>query len=245
MHGLRPPVRSGAAVAVATPRSRARVAVRDEIKQPAGLVHGGVYASIAESLASVATALRGARAGRDGDGPRPTTRASCARSPRARCTRARRASTAAARRGCGTCASATTTDRTCAVTRMTIAVRPAPRGARGVAGGLSAAGLGCRARRSGAEPARAAGSAPKPVFGQRRAAAAARATPGCVDRHDRLRGGARRAARVAWRRCRRRRRRSGSRSSRPACASTAGTPADRGRCGAARRRRAGSCCRAR
>jgi uncharacterized protein (TIGR00369 family) len=33
----------------------ARVVVRDEIKQPAGLVHGGVYASIAESLASLAT----------------------------------------------------------------------------------------------------------------------------------------------------------------------------------------------
>ncbi len=35
---------------------RGRVIVRDELKQPAGLVHGGVYASIAESLASVATA---------------------------------------------------------------------------------------------------------------------------------------------------------------------------------------------
>lgn len=34
-----------------------RVVVRDEIKQPAGLVHGGVYASIAESLASLATGL--------------------------------------------------------------------------------------------------------------------------------------------------------------------------------------------
>jgi 1,4-dihydroxy-2-naphthoyl-CoA hydrolase len=33
-----------------------RVAVRDELKQPAGLVHGGVYASIAESLASLGTA---------------------------------------------------------------------------------------------------------------------------------------------------------------------------------------------
>jgi uncharacterized protein (TIGR00369 family) len=32
-----------------------RVQVRDELKQPAGLVHGGVYASIAESLASIAT----------------------------------------------------------------------------------------------------------------------------------------------------------------------------------------------
>jgi len=35
--------------------ARARVEVRDELKQPAGLVHGGVYAAIAESLASLAT----------------------------------------------------------------------------------------------------------------------------------------------------------------------------------------------
>jgi 1,4-dihydroxy-2-naphthoyl-CoA hydrolase len=34
---------------------RATVDVRDELKQLAGLVHGGVYASIAESLASWAT----------------------------------------------------------------------------------------------------------------------------------------------------------------------------------------------
>ena len=33
----------------------ARVAVRDELKQPAGLVHGGVFASIAESITSMAT----------------------------------------------------------------------------------------------------------------------------------------------------------------------------------------------
>jgi 1,4-dihydroxy-2-naphthoyl-CoA hydrolase len=33
-----------------------RVAVRDEIRQPAGLVHGGVYAAVAESLTSLATA---------------------------------------------------------------------------------------------------------------------------------------------------------------------------------------------
>src|SRR5947208_15036239 len=38
-------------------RARARVIVRDELKQPAGLVHGGVYAAIAESLPSWATAL--------------------------------------------------------------------------------------------------------------------------------------------------------------------------------------------
>jgi uncharacterized protein (TIGR00369 family) len=36
---------------------RARVAVRDEIKQPAGLVDGGVYATIAEDVCSMATHL--------------------------------------------------------------------------------------------------------------------------------------------------------------------------------------------
>jgi 1,4-dihydroxy-2-naphthoyl-CoA hydrolase len=34
---------------------RAHVVVRDELKQPMGLVHGGVFASIAESIASAAT----------------------------------------------------------------------------------------------------------------------------------------------------------------------------------------------
>ncbi len=33
----------------------AQVTVRDELKQPAGLVHGGVFASIAESITSMAT----------------------------------------------------------------------------------------------------------------------------------------------------------------------------------------------
>jgi uncharacterized protein (TIGR00369 family) len=37
--------------------ARAQVAVRDDLKQPYGLLHGGVYASIAESLASWATAV--------------------------------------------------------------------------------------------------------------------------------------------------------------------------------------------
>lgn len=36
---------------------RAQVTVREELKQPAGLVHGGVYASIAESMASLATGM--------------------------------------------------------------------------------------------------------------------------------------------------------------------------------------------
>jgi uncharacterized protein (TIGR00369 family) len=34
-----------------------RVVVREELKQPYGLVHGGVYASIAESLASFGTGV--------------------------------------------------------------------------------------------------------------------------------------------------------------------------------------------
>ncbi len=38
-------------------RVAAHVAVRDELLQPAGLVHGGVYAAIAESIASTATVL--------------------------------------------------------------------------------------------------------------------------------------------------------------------------------------------
>jgi 1,4-dihydroxy-2-naphthoyl-CoA hydrolase len=34
---------------------RAQVRVRDELRQPAGLVHGGVFASLAESITSMAT----------------------------------------------------------------------------------------------------------------------------------------------------------------------------------------------
>jgi uncharacterized protein (TIGR00369 family) len=35
----------------------AKVPVRDDLKQPAGLVHGGVFASIAESITSIGTFL--------------------------------------------------------------------------------------------------------------------------------------------------------------------------------------------
>ena len=38
-------------------RATARVPVRNAIRQPMGLVHGGVFASIAESITSLATAL--------------------------------------------------------------------------------------------------------------------------------------------------------------------------------------------
>lgn len=49
-------------------RVTARVPVRDRIKQPMGLVHGGVYASMAESLASMATAIAVAPEGKTAQG---------------------------------------------------------------------------------------------------------------------------------------------------------------------------------
>lgn len=49
---------------VADDRVRGRVLVRDELKQPYGLVHGGVYAAIAESLASLGTGVVVAREGK-------------------------------------------------------------------------------------------------------------------------------------------------------------------------------------
>jgi 1,4-dihydroxy-2-naphthoyl-CoA hydrolase len=47
---------------------RAIVPVRDEVKQPMGLVHGGLFASIAESLASLATAMAVAPEGKQAMG---------------------------------------------------------------------------------------------------------------------------------------------------------------------------------
>lgn len=47
---------------------RGHVPVRDELKQIAGLVHGGVYASIAESLASLGTGLAVMREGKQAMG---------------------------------------------------------------------------------------------------------------------------------------------------------------------------------
>jgi 1,4-dihydroxy-2-naphthoyl-CoA hydrolase len=44
-------------VEVSEEEVRARVEVREELKQPAGLVHGGVYAAIAETMASMATGI--------------------------------------------------------------------------------------------------------------------------------------------------------------------------------------------
>jgi uncharacterized protein (TIGR00369 family) len=44
-------------VDISEAQARAEVDVREELKQPAGLVHGGVYASVAEAIASIATGM--------------------------------------------------------------------------------------------------------------------------------------------------------------------------------------------
>jgi uncharacterized protein (TIGR00369 family) len=55
-------------VALSDEEVRARVPVRDELKQPAGLVHGGVFASIAESITSIATWVAVSSAGQSAQG---------------------------------------------------------------------------------------------------------------------------------------------------------------------------------
>jgi uncharacterized protein (TIGR00369 family) len=107
-------------------RVTARVPVTDAIKQPMGLVHGGLYASIAESISSIATATAVAPEGMIATGMsnqtsflRPitegTVHAEAVRRHRGRTT---------------WMWDVEITDdagRLCAVSRMTIAVRP-PRG---------------------------------------------------------------------------------------------------------------------
>jgi 1,4-dihydroxy-2-naphthoyl-CoA hydrolase len=102
---------------------RARVLVRDEIKQPAGLVHGGVYAAVAESLASMATGVAVAAEGNTAMGLsnatsflRPITEGVI----HARATRLHKGRTT----WVWDVRFSDDADHTCAVTRMTIAVRP-------------------------------------------------------------------------------------------------------------------------
>jgi 1,4-dihydroxy-2-naphthoyl-CoA hydrolase len=108
-------------------RAVAQVRVRDELKQPYGLVHGGVFAAIAESLASMGTALAVAEEGRIAVGLsnqtsflRPITSGTI------------HAVAVARHRGRTTWVwEVEMTDdagRLCVLTRMTIAVRDAPQG---------------------------------------------------------------------------------------------------------------------
>jgi 1,4-dihydroxy-2-naphthoyl-CoA hydrolase len=102
---------------------RARVTVREELKQPAGLIHGGVYASMAEAMASLATALAVRAAGETAMGLsnstsflRPITEGVI----HAQATRVHRGRTT----WVWDVRFSDDADHTCAVTRMTIAVRP-------------------------------------------------------------------------------------------------------------------------
>jgi uncharacterized protein (TIGR00369 family) len=106
---------------------RARVELREDLKQPMGLLHGGVYASIAESLASLATALGVLDRGEVAMGLsnstsflRPVTEGAV----HAHATRLHRGRTT----WVWDVQFSDDAGRMCAVTRMTIAVRPAPAG---------------------------------------------------------------------------------------------------------------------
>jgi 1,4-dihydroxy-2-naphthoyl-CoA hydrolase len=106
---------------------RAQVTLRDDIRQPVGLLHGGVLASMAEAMASLATALAVLPEGDVAMGLsnltsflRPITdgvvHAHAMRVHRGRTTWVWDVSFS------------DDAGRNCAVTRMTIAVRPAPAG---------------------------------------------------------------------------------------------------------------------
>jgi 1,4-dihydroxy-2-naphthoyl-CoA hydrolase len=110
---------------VSADRATARVPVLDRIKQPMGLVHGGVFASIAESLTSMATAVAVAADGKIAQGLsnqtsflRPilegTVHATAMRRHQGRTT------------WVWDVEITDDQDRLCAVTRMTIAVRDRP-----------------------------------------------------------------------------------------------------------------------
>lgn len=101
--------------------------IRDELMQPAGLIHGGVYAAVAESLASLGTALVVARDGNVAQGMsnqstfmRPILHGAIHATARAR------------HRGRTTWVwdveACDDEGRACALSRVTIAVRPAPPG---------------------------------------------------------------------------------------------------------------------
>jgi 1,4-dihydroxy-2-naphthoyl-CoA hydrolase len=103
----------------------AQVAVRDDLRQPFGLVHGGVLASISETLASLGTAVVVMPEGNAAMGLSNTTsflRPIVEGTIHARATRRHRGRTT-------WIWDVEITDdqgRMCALTRMTIAVRPQP-----------------------------------------------------------------------------------------------------------------------
>ncbi len=104
---------------------RARVVVGERHKQPAGLVHGGLYASIAESIASIATGVTVLQEGNVAMGMsnntsflRPMTEGTV----HAHANRVHRGRTT----WMWDVSFSDDDGRICALTRMTIAVRPLP-----------------------------------------------------------------------------------------------------------------------
>jgi 1,4-dihydroxy-2-naphthoyl-CoA hydrolase len=109
--------------------ARVRVAVRDQLKQPFGLVHGGVFSTLVESICSRATAIQVFSDGKVAVGQsldisflRPITEGSVTVAARVR----HRGRTSwvweAEVRDDG--------DRVCALARMTIAIRPSEQAAK-------------------------------------------------------------------------------------------------------------------
>ena len=107
--------------------ARARVAMRDELRQPYGILHGGVYSSLIESLCSYATAAAVWEDGNIAMGQaievsfvRPVTKGHA------------EARAVAKHRGKTTwvwqAEILDDDERLCAVAKMTMAVRPAPKG---------------------------------------------------------------------------------------------------------------------
>jgi 1,4-dihydroxy-2-naphthoyl-CoA hydrolase len=101
---------------------RAQVQVREQLKQPAGLIHGGVYASMAEAMASLATGMAVLEQGFTAMGLsnstsflRPVTQGTV----HAHATRLHRGRTT----WVWDVRFSDDEDRLCAVTRMTIAIR--------------------------------------------------------------------------------------------------------------------------
>jgi 1,4-dihydroxy-2-naphthoyl-CoA hydrolase len=106
---------------------RAQLKVRPEIRQPMGLVHGGIYASIAESIASMATFRGVAQGGEVAVGLSNSTsflRPITDGVVHAVATRLHRGRTT----WVWDVHFSDDAQRTCAVTRMTVAVRPASAG---------------------------------------------------------------------------------------------------------------------
>ena len=108
---------------------RARVPLRDELRQPFGIVHGGVLAAIAEALASLGTAAVVVPAG---DAPMGLSNSTSFLRPisdgtiHARALRRHRGRTT----WIWDVEICDDDGRVCALSRMTIAVRPAPAGGR-------------------------------------------------------------------------------------------------------------------